>query len=363
MLLEKINFLTDTKRNKTNLKALSDCVKSAKISHAYLFYGNDIEMLYELALAFAASINCENGGCGDCRVCRNTLKGLYENLYVVESEGNELLVDKIKEIQRVMSFVVNAEGFKISIIKEAELMDDGAATRFLKTLEDPPDEKSIFILLTEDLAALLPTIISRCMLFEWDLQESDLVKARLNYDELKKLVDDGIKNLIRHKDDSTYAIDLSIKVLDFIKESLGRDVLMGRTQDDDIEAFIADQVKKLKNTKISTPELKKYAEAYKKKIKRMTARFYNLGINLVFDIITAWLEDILAAAGGAACEALNSRDNHDFIRENFGDCLDTLEVFDLFDDIEKNRRQLKNTIYQELALDSMFLKMQSLKNL
>ena len=73
---------------------------------------------------------------------------------------------------------------------------------------------------------------------------------------------------------------------------------MGKTQDDDIDAFIAGQIKKLKNTKISTAELKKYAEAYKKKLKRITARFYNLGINIVFDIITAWLEDILAIAGG-----------------------------------------------------------------
>ena len=362
MLLEKTGFLADTKRNKSNLKVLTDSIKSAKISHAYLFYGSDIEMLYELALAFAASINCDNGGCGDCRVCRNTLKGLHENLYIVEPEGNVLTVDKVTEIQRIMSFVVYAEGFKISIIKEANLLNEEASNRFLKTLEDPPDEKSIFILLTDDLAALLPTIVSRCILFEWDFHESEFIKARLNYDELNKLVDGGIKNLIKYWQDSTYAIDLSVKILDFIKESLGRDAAMGKTQDDDVEAFIADQIKKLKNTKISTPELKKYAEAYKKKIKRMTARFYNLGINIVFDIITAWLEDILAVTGGSVLEALNRSDNYDFLMGNFDDCLESQKIFDLFDIIEKNRKQLKTAVYQELALDSMFLKLQSLKS-
>ena len=154
MLLEKIGFLADTKRNKSNLRVLADSIKSARISHAYLFYGNDVEMLYELALAFAASINCDKGGCGDCRVCRNTLKGLHENLYIVEPEGNVITVDMVSEIQRSMSFVVNSEGFKISIIKETHLMREDAASRFLKTLEDPPDEKSIFILLTDDLAAI-----------------------------------------------------------------------------------------------------------------------------------------------------------------------------------------------------------------
>ena len=59
MLLEKISFLADTKRNKSNLRVLTDSIKSARISHAYLFYGNDVDMLYELALAFAATINCE----------------------------------------------------------------------------------------------------------------------------------------------------------------------------------------------------------------------------------------------------------------------------------------------------------------
>ncbi len=362
MLLEKTGFLADTKRNKSNLRVLADSIKSGRISHAYLFYGSDIEMLNELSLAFAASINCESGGCGSCRVCRNTLKGLHENLYIVEPEGNALTVEMISEIQRSMSFVVNSEGFKISIIKETHLMKEDAASRFLKTLEDPPDDRSIFILLTDDLAVMLPTIVSRCMLFEWDFNESEIIKARLNYDELNKLVDEGIKNLIGYCHNSTFALDLSVKILDFIKESLSRDDVMGKTQDDDIDAFIAGQIKKLKNTKISTAELKKYAESYKKKLKRITARFYNLGINIVFDIITAWLEDILATAGGCMREALNRSDNYDFLVQHFASSLENQKVFDLFDSIEKNRRQLNSSIYQELALDSLFLKIQSLKS-
>jgi DNA polymerase III delta prime subunit len=268
----------------------------------------------------------------------------------------------VSEIQRSMSFVVNSEGFKISIIKETHLMREDAASRFLKTLEDPPDERSIFILLTDDLAVMLPTIISRCMLFEWDFNDSEIIKARLNYDELNKIVDCGIENLIRYYNDSTYALDLSIRILDFIKESLSRDTEMGKTQDSDVDAFITGQIKKLKNTKISTAELKKYAESYKKKLKRITARFYNLGINIVFDIITAWLEDILAISGGCTKETLNRSDNFDFLREHFIGSLESEKVFDLFDSIEKNRKQLNSSIYQELALDSMFLKMQLLKS-
>ncbi len=362
MLLEKTGFLADVKRNRSNLSVLADSIKSARVSHAYLFYGSDIEMLYELALAFAASINCNKGGCGDCRVCRNTLKGLHENLYMVESEGNVITVDMVSEIQRVMSFVVNSEGFKISIIKEAHLMKEDAASRILKTLEDPPDEKSIFILLTDDLEAMLPTIVSRCMLFEWDFNESEIIKARLNYDELNKLVDGGIKNIIKYWQDNTYALDLSIQIFDFIKESLSHDVEMGKTQDDDTEAFIADQIKKLKNTKIPTAELKKYAESYKKKLKRMTARFYNLGINIVFDIITAWLEDILAIVAGSARDVLNRSDNYDFLRLYFDSSFESQKVFDLFDSIEKNRKLLNSSTYQELVLDNIFLKIQSLKS-
>jgi len=362
MLLEETGFLADTKRNKSNLRVLADSIKSARVSHAYLFYGSDAEMLYELALAFAASINCDKGGCGSCRVCRNTLKGLHENLYIVKTEGNFLIAEEISEMQRIMSFVVNSEGFKISIIKEAELMQPVAASKFLKTLEDPPDEKSIFILLTEDISVLLPTIVSRCMLFEWDFNESEIMKARLNYDELNKLVDDGIKNIIKYWQDSTYALDLSMQILDFIKESLNRDTVMVKTQDEDIEAFIAEQIKKLKNTKISTAELKKYAEAYKKKLKRITARFYNLGINIVFDIITNWLEDILAVAGGCTKEVLNRSGNYDFLLQHFDTSLESQKIFDLYDIIEKNRKQLNSSIYQELSLDSVFLKVQSLKS-
>ena len=87
-----------------------------------------------------------------------------------------------------------------------------------------------------------------------------------------------------------------------------------------------------------------------------------MGINIVFDIITAWLEDILATAGGCAREALNRSYNYDFLRQYFDSGLESQKVFDLFDSIEKNRKQLSSSIYQELALDSMFLKMQSLKS-
>jgi hypothetical protein len=88
-------------------------------------------------------------------------------------------------------------------------------------------------------------------------------------------------------------------------------------------------------------------------------KFTNLGINIVFDIITAWLEDILAVSRGASREAINIPDNFDFIVENFRQ-LDSASAFGLMDIIEKNRKYLKYSIYPELSLDNIFLQLKLL---
>jgi len=133
-ILEDLDFLVEEDRNKTNIKLLKNSVEHRDISHAYLFYGNSMALLCRLALAFSASINCHERGCGRCDICRNTLKGIYPNLNIAESEGNILTIDKIMELQKFMSVSSYIPGKKICVIKNAEIMNEQASNRLLKTL-------------------------------------------------------------------------------------------------------------------------------------------------------------------------------------------------------------------------------------
>jgi hypothetical protein len=79
---------------------------------------------------------------------------------------------------------------------------------------------------------------------------------------------------------------------------------------------------------------------------------------MVFDIITAWLEDMLTVKIGADEESLNYPGDYVFLREH-KDSVDDVWIYSLLKDIEKNRSYLRFSIYHELALDSIFLQLQA----
>ncbi|MCL4415309.1 MAG: hypothetical protein M1365_01200 [Actinobacteria bacterium] len=197
MLLDSIDFLKKNNRNTANLKILKQSLETGNLSHAYLFCGSSIEELSKLALFFASSANCEQNGCGTCNICSNTLKEIYSNLLIIEADGIILTKEKIVELQKFASMSAHNTGKKICIIKEVELMNKEASNRFLKTLEDPPDENSIFILLSEDLSGILPTIVSRCSVFEWDFIHEGGDGGKIDNSIIASRLDDGIREILK----------------------------------------------------------------------------------------------------------------------------------------------------------------------
>ena len=348
-ILDSLDFLVEEDRNKTNIKLLKNSVEHRDISHAYLFYGNSMALLCRLALVFSASINCYEKGCGRCDTCRNTLKGIYPNLNIVESEGNILTIDKIMELQKFMSVSSYMPGKKICVIKNAEIMNEQASNRLLKTLEEPPDG-SIFILLTEDISAILPTIVSRCLVFNWNfkLAQSDVESA--DFAAIFSSLNKGIKNMIKSRD-RTYVnpLNLSLEIISILKE-----------MEEETKATQDKELQEVKNSGGDKGDISKYLKILKSKHKRQINKFYKLGINQVFDIISAWLVDVLIVKFGANDEVLNYRQNYLFIEENFKN-VKAKEIFWLLETIEKSRDYLNFSIYLELTLDNIFIKFQNLR--
>lgn len=349
MLLDSIDFLQKNNRNTANLKILRRSLETGNLSHAYLFCGSSIEHLSKLALFFASSANCEQNGCGTCNICSNTLKEIYSNLLVIEADGIILTKEKVVELQKFASMSAHSMGKKICIVKEVELMNKEASNRFLKTLEDPPDANSIFILLSEDLSGILPTIVSRCSVFEWDfIYESGDDGKIDNYLFANKL-DDGIRKILStNHSNPVFVLALSMDLIDVLKQA-------SLTKDIDWQELIS----KIKSTGATAGEIKKIEEKIKAKNKRKADKYYNLGINNVFDIISAWLEDIIAVRLGASREVLNNGENYSIIKETAVD-LKIEKAFKLLEDIENTRNYLKYSIYTELALDNILLKLQGL---
>lgn len=347
-LFGELEFLIDDNMNQSNTRLLSAMVETDSISHAYLFSGNNTDQLYKLALSFAASINCTEGGCGNCEVCRGIIKGVNSNILVVESEGNILRIEEIAALQRFMSMSAYGPGRKICIIRESELMNREAANRLLKTLEDPPDERSVFILLSEDMSVMLPTIISRCLVYSWNFEFEDGRSKQTEFKILEKYLDEGLKSILVDKKINHDTLDLSLKVLEIL-----------RKMEAGIRSSLEMELERIDNRDYEKNDLKKYQSILKSKHKRKLAKFKKLGISRVFDIISAWLEDIITVRLGASQENLNFKNNYSFINNKIRN-VKIKEIIKLLEAIEGNRAYLGYSINPELALDNIFLNVDGL---
>jgi DNA polymerase-3 subunit delta' len=351
-LFESIDFLTKDSINQSNIRLLSGMIEKGSVSHAYLFCGDNMGLLSRLALIFAASINCPDKGCGDCIICRNTTGGVYPNVLIVEPEGSILRIEEIARLQRFMNLSSYNPGKKICIIKESEFMNSAAANRLLKTLEDPPDEESIFILLTEDISMLLPTVVSRCLVYSWNFEFIEETPERADFEVIEKYLDEGIKNIIKQDEGagktSAVSIDLTLKLVEILKK---------------VEAAVkADQereIGEIRKSDFDRSDISRYVEVLKLKNKRKIKKFHNLGMSRVFDIISAWLEDILAVKSGAGEKTMNFSNNYFFISKKIKN-VKIDKIFKLIKIIEENRNYLNYSINSELALDNIFLQLQNI---
>jgi len=116
---------------------------------------------YKTALVFAAALLCPAGKPDACPSCHKVARGVHPDLHLVVAEGNQILIDQMRELDGELNIKPKESARKVVIIDEAETMNQDAANAFLKTLEEPPPE-TYLILVVESREALLPTVASRC---------------------------------------------------------------------------------------------------------------------------------------------------------------------------------------------------------
>jgi DNA polymerase-3 subunit delta' len=145
--------------------------------HAYLLVGPRGSGVPEAAWAFAAALLCPQGGCGECSTCRRVLRGRHPDAIEVEPAGTFIVVAQIEEIVREAFTSPFEAARKVIVISEADRMNEAAANKLLKTLEEPP-ERTHFLLQSDAPDELLPTVRSRCQRVDFAaLSEADVLGA------------------------------------------------------------------------------------------------------------------------------------------------------------------------------------------
>lgn len=146
---------------------LQNAIAMDKVSHAYLINGERSSGKEFVAKVFAAALQCEKGGtepCGECHSCIQAKSGNQPDIiFVAHDKPNTIGVEDIRtQINNDIGIKPYSSPRKVYIMNEGEKMTVQAQNALLKTLEEPP-EYAVILILTTNVEALLPTILSRCV--------------------------------------------------------------------------------------------------------------------------------------------------------------------------------------------------------
>src|SRR6201998_447198 len=150
---------------------LKNAIKNNQLAQAFLFCGPRGVGKTTCARILAKTINCEHlqpkgEACGTCDSCRSFLNGNSFNVHELDAASNNS-VDDIRSLIEQVRIPPQAVRYKIYIIDEVHMLSQAAFNAFLKTLEEPP-HYAIFILATTEKHKILPTILSRCQIFDFN---------------------------------------------------------------------------------------------------------------------------------------------------------------------------------------------------
>ncbi|MDR0612765.1 MAG: DNA polymerase III subunit gamma/tau [Dysgonamonadaceae bacterium] len=156
-------------------KSLTTTLKNAiinnKLAHAYLFCGPRGVGKTTCARIFAKTINCfhptpDGEACNECESCRSFNENRSLNIHELDAASNNS-VDDIRALTEQVRIMPQLGKYKVYIIDEVHMLTQSAFNAFLKTLEEPPHH-AVFILATTEKHKILPTILSRCQIYDFN---------------------------------------------------------------------------------------------------------------------------------------------------------------------------------------------------
>ena len=311
---------------------LQNALTTKKISHAYIINGEKSCGKEYIAKVFAMALQCERGElepCQECHACKQALSNNQPDIIRVGHEKpNTISVDDIRaQINNDVAIKPYSSPYKIYIVNEAEKMTPQAQNAILKTLEEPP-EYAVILLLTSNVNALLPTILSRCVVLN-----------------MKPVADEKVRKfLMEELKVPDYKADVCVA---FARGNVGKAKALASSED--FENIKNEALSLLKY--IQDMELHEIVAAIKK------ISEYKLEINDYFDIMAIWYRDVLLFK--ATKDA-----NHLVFREELGalrkcaqrSSYEGIEI--VINALDTAKRRLDANVNFDLVMELLFLTIQ-----
>lgn len=250
------------------IEYLKHAISSDKIHHAYIFDGPKDSGKKMLAEAFAAALQCEEGGsdaCTHCRSCRQAADHNHPDIiYLTHEKPNTIGVDDIRrQLNSDIAIKPYSSRRKIYLVDEAEKMNVQAQNALLKTVEEPP-AYAVILLLTTNADGFLPTILSRCI--------------RLN---LKAVDDSTIRAyLMKQYRVPDYQADVCAA---FAQGNVGKAIRLASSE----------HFGELKNSVLQLLKRLEDIDLYELSAAAKQIAEYKLSINDYFDLMMIWFRDVL----------------------------------------------------------------------
>ncbi len=184
---------------------LKNAIERGQLAHAYLFCGPRGVGKTTCARIFAKAINCLNPqhgeACNECESCRSFNENRSLNVHELDAASNNS-VDDIRNLIEQVRIIPQQGRYSVFVIDEVHMLSSAAFNAFLKTLEEPP-QHAVFILATTEKHKIIPTILSRCQIYDFNRIKVEDGVEYLRYIAQKEGItaDDEALNLISHKAD------------------------------------------------------------------------------------------------------------------------------------------------------------------
>jgi DNA polymerase-3 subunit delta' len=349
-------------------------VREDTLSHAYLLSGPEGLAKTMFARELGVSLVCACGGCGICAECERARRGVHPDLHVVEREGDVIRIEQIASIGADLSLRPFAAGRRVWVIPEAESLNPPAANKLLKSIEEPPDYV-VFLLVTDRVERVLPTIVSRCQLVELRPLSDTVVAAYLREkyglgeaeaEALARLSRGAVERADRLAEDAR-GPDRRSEYLRHAARAAG--LARGGSEGDPPAAFIGvlerhhekikadgDEQLTIRRAELESQfqdkgDLKWYVKQAEERARREERRLRRVAAQDALDLLGAWVRDLWVVACGASDVLWNC----DHAEELSGAAVATPDYYArLLAVVARARKDLYLNIDEKLALQALF---------
>ncbi len=309
---------------------LKSAIESKKVSHAYIIHGEKNAGKEFIAETFAMALECEDESstepCMECHSCKQAITRNHPDIITLihEKPGTIGVEDIRKNIVSDVSVRPYNGKWKIYLINDAEKMSVQAQNALLKTLEEPPDYV-VIMLLTSNISALLPTIISRSTVLNMRPVDDKTVR----------------KYLMERIHVPDYQADICVA---FARGNIGKAKHLATSED--FDNIKNDAVRVLKYA--HEMEMSEFVSA----LNQISA--YKINIEDYLDILLIWYRDVLMFKATGDLDSLVFKEEIRSIRERAG--RSSYEAVErIIEAIEKTKVRLKANVNFELAMELLLL--------